>query len=68
MGLDPLITAWIAARHFDSNCDHIHIAVSRTAFDGQRIAPRLSALQTDCNQITMAARLGLDVSKDSNSV
>ena len=60
LGLDPVRKGWIAARHFDSSCDHIHIAESRKAFNRQRIAPRLSALQTDRNHITMAARLRLE--------
>ncbi|MCE8470100.1 hypothetical protein LZ189_13835, partial [Rhodovulum sulfidophilum] len=59
MGIDPLRTAWIAVRHRDGSCDHIHIAVSRRSFSGGILAPHLSTARTERNHIAMAARLGL---------
>ncbi len=59
MGIDPLRTAWIAVRHRDGNCDHIHIAVSRRSFSGGMLTPHLSSGRTERNHIAMAARLGL---------
>lgn len=35
LGLDPARHAWIAVRHSDKNCDHIHCVVSRTDFFGR---------------------------------
>ena len=59
MDIDPLRTAWIAVRHRDGNCDHIHIAVSRRSFSGGMLIPHLSSRRTERNHIAMAARLGL---------
>lgn len=59
MGIDPLRTAWIAVRHRDGNCDHIHIAVSCRSFSGGMLTPHLSNGRTERNHVTMAARLGL---------
>ncbi|XDA98887.1 hypothetical protein AB1M95_02995 [Sulfitobacter sp. LCG007] len=59
MGIDPLRSAWIAVRHRDGNCDHVHIAVSRQSFSGWILTPHLSSGRTERNHIAMAARLGL---------
>ena len=59
MGIDLLRSAWIAARHRDGNCDHIHIAVSRRSFSGGILRPHLSSTRTERNHVTLAERLGL---------
>lgn len=60
MGLDAVKTPWIAARHTDSECDHVHIAIALRQFDGMEVRPRCSKLQTERNHIAMARRLGLE--------
>jgi len=60
MALDPVKTPWIAARHTDSECDHVHIAIALRQFDGMEVRPRCSKLQTERNHIAMARRLGLE--------
>ncbi|WP_295537078.1 hypothetical protein [uncultured Thioclava sp.] len=61
MGLPPLKLPWVAARHVDANCDHIHIALAPTTFLGEPLKPVLTRAQTDRNHQTMAKLLDLPV-------
>ena len=37
LGVIPDRTAWIAGRHEDANCDHVHVAVSLSDFSGHNL-------------------------------
>ena len=61
MGLPPLKVVWVAARHVDANCDHIHIALALVTSLGEPLKPVLTRAQTDRNHQTMAKLLDLPV-------
>lgn len=59
MSLPPYGTAWVAARHVDAGCDHIHIAVALRSFTGTPLKPYLSRHRTDQTHKTLARLIGL---------
>ncbi|PTV93645.1 hypothetical protein C8J27_11310 [Rhodobacter aestuarii] len=59
MGLPALRTPWVAARHTDANCDHVHVAIALRGFDGSRLRPETGDIRTSRNHQMLARRLGL---------
>ncbi|WP_156102904.1 relaxase/mobilization nuclease domain-containing protein [Thioclava atlantica] len=61
MQLPPHQIPWVAARHIDAECDHVHVAVILQTFLGDRVKATLSRRKTDRNHQEMAKMLGLPV-------
>lgn len=60
-GLPALRAPWIAARHTDANCDHVHVAIGLRGFDGSSLHPKTGDIRTSRNHQTLARLLGLPV-------
>lgn len=60
LGVNPETHPWIAFRHSDKNCDHVHVPVSRTDFFGLPGAALPRDLDVLCSEIhrDLALRLG----------
>jgi len=61
MGLPALRTPWIAARHKDGNCDHVHVAIALRGFDGSPLRPETGDIRTSRNHQMLARLLGLPI-------
>lgn len=63
LGIDPDTHPWIAFRHSDKNCDHVHVPVSRGDFFGKPGAALPDDLDVLCAEIhrDLALRLGFEV-------
>ncbi|NIY72766.1 hypothetical protein HCZ30_10005 [Marivivens donghaensis] len=61
IGLPALRTPWVAARHTDANCDHVHVAIALRGFDGSRLRPETGDIRTSRNHQMLTRRLGLPV-------
>jgi hypothetical protein len=63
LGIDPETHPWIAFRHSDKNCDHVHIPASRTDFFGRPGGKLPRDLDVLCSEIhrDLALRLGFEV-------
>ncbi|MHA7868183.1 MAG: relaxase/mobilization nuclease domain-containing protein [Salipiger thiooxidans] len=61
MGLPALRTPWVAARHTDTNCDHVHVAIALRGFDGSCLRPATGDIRTSRNHQMLTRRLGLPV-------
>ncbi|MBY6141330.1 hypothetical protein KUV26_17975 [Leisingera daeponensis] len=59
IGLPPYATPWISARHTNTECDHVHIAIISRSFTGRILRPRLSRLNSDRAHQNLAQHLGL---------
>ncbi|WP_274962817.1 MULTISPECIES: relaxase/mobilization nuclease domain-containing protein [Thioclava] len=59
MDFRPMQVPWIAVRHTDATCDHIHIALALTTFAGKTLKPNLSRRVTDHRHQELAKLLGL---------
>lgn len=61
MDFRPMQVPWIAVRHTDATCDHIHIALALTTLAGKTLKPNLSRRVTDHRHQELAKLLGLPV-------
>lgn len=61
MGIPPMRTAWLAARHRNTVCDHIHAAIVLRTFDGTTLRPKTGDRKTSRDHQTLARRLGLSI-------
>ena len=61
MGLPALRMPWLAARHTDAICDHVHVTMALRGFDGSRLRPATGDIQTSRNHQALTRRLGLPV-------
>lgn len=61
--IDPETHAWIAFRHSDKNCEHVHVPVSRTDLFGRPSGTLPRDLDTLCSEIhrDLALRLGFEI-------
>ncbi|WP_146681653.1 relaxase/mobilization nuclease domain-containing protein [Thioclava sp. F28-4] len=59
MDFRPMQVPWIAVRHTDATCDHIHIALALTTLAGKTLKPNLSRRATDHRHQELAKLLGL---------
>jgi len=61
MGLPAMRTPWVAARHTDTDCDHVNVAIALRGFDGSRLRPETGDILTSRNHQMLTRRLGLPV-------
>ena len=58
-GLDPEAVPWVAVRHTDSNCDHIHIGICLVDFVGRLHKVVTTKLQCERAHAYLCTMLGL---------
>ncbi|MEX1663638.1 hypothetical protein AB4874_18795 [Thioclava sp. 15-R06ZXC-3] len=61
LGVIPDRTAWIAGRHEDSNCDHVHVAVSLSDFSGHNLVVQKKRHVLDRIHQKINRMIGLEV-------
>ncbi len=58
-GLDYLAIPWVAVRHYDGACHHVHVAVAQQTWAGRKVPfPTSEALSDRCEDLLREA-LGL---------
>jgi hypothetical protein len=58
-GLNPAATPWVAVRHHDTKCHHIHAAVVQRTWSGRSIPFRTSKDLSDRNEDLLREAVGL---------
>ncbi|QUJ76958.1 hypothetical protein KDD17_02595 [Sulfitobacter albidus] len=59
LGLDPEMTPWFSKRHQDTDCDHVHTAITLRDFAGRPLSVSGSAAKAEKTHRHLCAMLGL---------